>query len=148
MSDFLYTKITAFGQSIEIMTPKNRPDAQHEHTVAYFAAYTQLREREADRVQEINSYIADQLRKPVKPYSRENPAGLTVGSSYTGDKRLWRPALPVEYWKAPQPLSAKQAASKRAKILARAAAGDYAPKNAYGDHREAFTELTFEEVGS
>lgn len=144
MSDFIYTKITYAGDSIEIMTPKHRPDAQHEHTLAYFAAYNELRKREADRVRPINDYIADMLEKPVKMYSRENPAGLTTGSSYTGDKRLWRPAMPVQWWSAPKPLSDRQAAANAAKIPAKAKDGKYAPKIATGDQRAAFEDVLFE----
>lgn len=146
MSDFIYSKVTFGGESIEIMTPKHRPDAQHEHTLAYFAAFNELREREADRIQEINSYIADQLREPWKPYSRENPGGLTVGSSYTGDKRLWRPAMPVQYWSAPKPLSDRQAAVQASKIEAKAKAGKYAPKAIYPDASQApaFEDVLFE----
>lgn len=148
MSDFIYSKVTFGGESIEIMTPKHRPDAQHEHTVAYFEAFNDLRRREADRVQEINPYIADQLRVPWKIYSRENPGGITVGSTYTGDKRNWRPALPLKPWTAPKPLSAKAAAVKRAKITADAKAGKYQPKAVYPnpDQDAAFEEITFEEI--
>jgi hypothetical protein len=146
MSDFIYSKITFGGESIEIMTPKHRPDAQHEHTVAYFAAYNELRHREADKVRPINDYIADMLDKPVELYSRENPAGLTVGSTYTGDKRLWRPAMPVKYWSAPKPLSDRQAAANAARIEGKAKAGKYAPKAAYPNPEQdaAFEDVLFE----
>lgn len=146
MSDFIYTKITAFGNSIEIKTPKNLPDAQHVHTLAYFAAYSELRHREADRVRSFNAYVADLLDKPIKIYSRENPAGLTLGSSYTGDKRNWRPALPIERWK---PVKARLVPGK---ILSNAASHAYVPKtdwnppSARRTPREAFTEVTFEEI--
>lgn len=148
MSDFIYSKVTYAGDSIEIMTPKHRPDAQHEHTLAYFEAFNELRRREADRVESINDYVAEQLRVPWKIYSRVNPAGLTLGSSYTGDRRLWRPALPVQWWSAPKSLSDKQALAAARRIEEKARAGKYAPKNATGSVVEAFEAVTFEEVGS
>lgn len=116
MSDFIYSKVTFAGDSIEIMTPKHRPDAQHEHTLAYFEAFNELRRREADRVQEINSHVADQLRIPWKIYSRENPGGIRTGSKYRGDQRNWHPALPVKMWTAPKPLTDKQARANALKI--------------------------------
>lgn len=148
MSDFIYTKITYAGDSIEIMTPKHRPDAQHEHTLAYFAAYNELRKREADRVRPSNDYAADLLEKPIEMYSRENPARLTRGSAYMGNQRLWRPVMPVQYWNAPKPLSDRQAAANAVKIEGKAKAGKYTP-NAIDPNPEqtpAFEEVTFEEI--
>jgi hypothetical protein len=125
MSDFIYSKVTFAGDSIEIMTPKHRPDAQHEHTLAYFEAFNELRRREADRVQEINSYVAGKLREPWKIHSRENPGGITTGSKYRGDQRLWHPTLPLQMWTAPKPLTDKQARAKALKIGSKSHQGDF-----------------------
>lgn len=148
MSDFIYSKITFHGESMEIMTPKNVDDAQHRHTLAYFAGFNELREREAKRVESINSYAAEQLRKPWKIYSRENPGGLTTGSSYMGDKRNWHPALPVVWWSPPKPLKGKSLANKVDSIMKKVAAGEYKPRAIYPNHDQdlAFTDVTFEEI--
>lgn len=145
MSDFLYSKITYAGESMEIMTPKHRPDAQHEHTLAYFAGFNELRRREADRVESSNDYAAEKLREPWKIYSRENPGGLTTGSDYKGDKRVWRPAMPVQMWSAPKPLSDRQAHANAVKIEAKAKAGKYTPKSGAGNQLPAFEDVQFEE---
>lgn len=148
MSDFIYSKVTMFGQSIEIMTPKHADDAQHRHTIAYFEAFNELRRREADRVQEINDYAAENLRKPWKIHSRENPGGLTIGSSYMGNKRNWRPALPVQWWSPLKPPTDKQARLNADKVIKNAADGKYLPKAVYPNHDQsaAFEDVIFEEI--
>lgn len=150
MSDFIYSRVSMFGDSIEIMTPKHVDDAQHRHTIAYFEAFNELRRREADRVQKFNSYVADKLREPRKIYSRENPGGLLVGSKYTKDERVWRPALPLVHWSPPKPLTDKQARAKADVVIKNAASGKYVPKSWYfqGQHNEAFKNVTFEESES
>lgn len=155
MSDFIYSKITVFGQSIEIMTPKHRPDAQHEHTLAYFAAYNELRAREADRRAADGTYSEEYniapLRKPVKIYSRVNPSGLRQSPGW-GTSTPWRPALPVDWWHAPKPASDRQARKNADMVKTKIASGTYVPRSdwstpgAQRTPREAFTELTFEEV--
>lgn len=148
MSDFIYTKVTFGGESIEVKTSKSTPDAQHEHTVAYFAALNELRHREAERVRPINDNAADGLDKPIKIYSRENPAGLTTGSDYMGNKRNWRPALPLQRWTAPKPNSDKQAAIAAAKIPAKVAAGKYVPVvwGGWPEKTDVTREMFMEEV--
>jgi hypothetical protein len=138
MSDFLYTKLRVFGREVEIMTPKHRPDAQWEHTLAFYAAYNELRQREADALQKINSYAADMLRKPVKVGSRENPARLTRGSKYLHNEKLWRPALPLDRWHAPKPNSDRQARLAALKISGK----DYAP-DSVGWKNDGVTRVMF-----
>lgn len=148
MSDFIYSKVTFAGESIEIMTPKHRPDAQHEHTLAYFEAFNDLRRHEADRVESFNDDAAETLRVPWKIYSRENPSGLTRGSKYMGNQRLWRPTLPIKMWKAPKSVTDKQAAINAAKIPEKIAAGEYVPvvHGGWPSRTEVTREMFMEEV--
>jgi hypothetical protein len=113
MSSDIVTTVSAYGDSIEIRTPKDEVDAQHQHTLKFFAAYNELRRREADR--QYNDWSRQQFA-PVAMHSRENPAGLFTGSDYKGDKRMWRPVLPLATWSAPKPLSDRDAL-KRARQL-------------------------------
>lgn len=147
LSQNIYSKISFAGDSIEIITPKSTPDAQHVHTVAYVAALNELRHREADRVREINDYAADQLDTPVKIHSRENPAGLIRGSKYRGTDRIWRPALPLVRWEAPKPPSDKQSRANAIKLQAKTESGKYLPKAQYPDSGQnvAFKNVLFEE---
>lgn len=125
MTDMIWSRVQAFGDSIVIETPKDAPDAQHVHTVKFFAAINELRRREADRVHDFNEWAAEHLYKPLEIYSRENPGGLIRGSKYLGNERIWRPVLPFQRWKAPKPLNDKDARIKAQKIRDK----DYAPRS-------------------
>ena len=117
MSSDIVTTVTAYGDSIEVRTPKDAPDAQHVHTVKFFDAYNELRLREADRLcGVVASDVADKLRKPVKMGGRVNPTKLRYNKWQAGHTDLWAPALPLVPWSEPKPLSDRDALQRALKL--------------------------------
>jgi hypothetical protein len=141
----LWTKVCAFGRCTEITTPADLPDAQKTHTAEFVKAMTELRRREADRRAADGTYDREyQIDPLIEPWK---PPTLKTGSKYDGTERLWKPALPVDWWKPPRPVTDKQARINAAKILGR----DYVPRSSgwWGDGsavtRDMF-EVTYEEI--
>lgn len=117
MTPDIVTTVSAYGNSIEIRTPKNAPDAQHVHTVKFIDAYNELRRREADRLRaagESEAFVAATLPKPAKIGTRANPVAI-LRPEVSGGGR-WKPPLPLVPWKAPKPLSDKAALAHGLKL--------------------------------
>lgn len=140
----LHTKVCAFGQCTEITTPADAPDAQKIHTARMIKAMTELRRREADRRAADGTYDHEYSIAPlIEPWK---PEPLKTGNKYDRTEQAWRPALPVDWWKAPRPVTDKQAKINAAKIPGR----DYVPRSSgWGSGtkvtRDMF-DVTYEEI--
>lgn len=119
MSSDIVTTVSAYGDSIEIRTPKTTMDAQHAHTAKFIDAHNELRRREADRLRgagESEGFIAVTLPAEAVLGGRDNPTRLRYNLHQAGHTDSWRPVLPLAAWSAPKPLSDREAL-KRARQL-------------------------------